>query len=72
MYTIDGMGVGCTVINNLMYANDAENVAHLEAKLQQMFDIVVEESEENGSKYGSTCFTVVFSIIIYNSCHLKS
>ncbi len=65
MRSIDGKGglkVGGTVINNLRYADDTVIIAESEAELQQLMDIVVQESEKKGLYLNSAkSFTMVFS-----------
>ena len=57
-----GFRVGGTVINNLRYADDTVIIAETEEELQQLFDIVVQESENKGLyQNGSRSFTMVFS-----------
>ena len=58
----EGFRVGGTVINNLRYADDTVIIAETEEELQQLIDIVVRESENNGLYLnGSKSFTMVFS-----------
>jgi len=65
MRSLDNMGgfrIGGKVINNLRYADDTVILAETELELQQLMDIVVEESERKGLYLNSAkSFTMVFS-----------
>jgi len=45
---LDGIQVGGVNINNLRYADDTAMIADDEQKLQELMDVVVEESEKKG------------------------
>jgi len=45
---LDGIRVGGVNINNLRYADDTAMIADDEQKLQELMDVVVEESEKKG------------------------
>ncbi len=59
---MDGLKIGGKVINNLRYADDTVIIAESAQQLQQLIDVVVEESENKGLYLNSAkSFTMVFS-----------
>ena len=57
-----GIKIGGVLINNLRYADDTVIIAETEEELQQLIDIVVQESEKKGLYLnGSKSFTMVFT-----------
>ena len=59
---MDGFRIGCTVVNNLRYADDTVIIAESEEQLQRLINVVVTKSEEKGLYLNSVkSFTMVFS-----------
>ena len=75
MRNIEGKGafrVSGSVINNLRYADDTVIIAETEEELQQLIDIVVQESENKGLYLnGSKSSTMVFSkYTVISTCNI--
>ena len=69
---LDGIRTGRVNRNNSRYANDTTLIADSEQKLQQFFDVVVEESERKGldinkKKSGLTVFSKKENKPTYNT-----